>query len=101
MIARIAGTMIVSVVVLVVVSLLASLGLLWLTGVASISAVIGGVCGLAVAVVVDAVSPALERAGGGVGRMALHQERATQWTGSPSEVGRKEPPRAIREDTQK
>ena len=101
MIARKADTMIVSVVVLVVVSLLASLGLLWLTGDTSISAVLGGVCGLAVTVVVDAVSPAVERGGERVARMALHQERSTQWTGSPSEVGRKEPPRVIREDTQK
>jgi hypothetical protein len=63
MVARIAGSMIVSVAVLVGVSLLVSLGVLWLTGGAVTSAVIGTVCGLAAALVLDALSTAEGRAG--------------------------------------
>jgi membrane associated rhomboid family serine protease len=63
MVARIAGTMIVSVAVLVTVSLLVSFGVLWWTGGIAISASIGGVCGLAVAFAVEALTTAVRRAG--------------------------------------
>jgi hypothetical protein len=63
MVGRIAGTMIVSVAVLVTVSLLVSFGVMWWTGGTPISAPIGGVCGLAVAFVVEALVTAVRRAG--------------------------------------
>lgn len=56
MIARIAGTMLLSVIVFVIVSLLVSLGVLWLTGGVVRGAVIGVVCGFAAAFVVATVS---------------------------------------------
>jgi hypothetical protein len=59
-----AGTTIVFVAVLVVVSLLASLGVLWWTGSAIISAPIGGVCGLAAAFAVEASNTAMSLARG-------------------------------------
>jgi hypothetical protein len=61
MISRIAGTLLLSLVVFVVVSLLVSLGVLWLTGGVVRGAVIGVVCGLAAAFVVGAVSTAGRR----------------------------------------
>jgi hypothetical protein len=76
MVARIAGTMIVSVAVLVGVSLLVSLGVLWLTGSAVTSAVIGTVCGLAAALVLDALSTAEGRAG----------ERPGEWFRNENEL---------------
>jgi hypothetical protein len=45
MIARIAGTLILSAIVFVAVSLLVSLGVLWWTGGAARGAVIGVICG--------------------------------------------------------
>jgi hypothetical protein len=63
MIARIAGTVILSVIVFVVVSLLVSLGVLWLTGGVARGAVIDVMCGLAAAFAVGAVSTAVGRSG--------------------------------------
>ena len=60
MIARIAGSMVVSVAVLIVASLLAGFGLLWWTGSVLTSAAIGTMCGLAA---VFALHTAVERAG--------------------------------------
>ena len=62
MVVRMAGTSIVSVAVLVVVSLLASFGVLWWTGSVVVSAPIGGVCGLAAAFAVEASNTAKGRA---------------------------------------
>src|SRR5215207_2075293 len=64
MVARIAGSMIVSVGVLIVVSFLVSFGVLWWTGSILTSAAIGTMCGLAAAFVVDTLHNAVERAGG-------------------------------------
>jgi len=63
MLARIAGSMVVSVVVLIAVSLLASIGVLWWTGSIITSAAIGTMGGLAAAFAVDALRTAAERAG--------------------------------------
>ena len=63
MVARIAGSMIVSVAVLVVASFLVSFGVLWWTGSVITSASIGTMCGLAAAFAVDALHTAVERAG--------------------------------------
>ena len=63
MIARIAGTMFLSMIVFVIVSLLVSLGVLWLTGGVVRGAVIGVVCGFAAAFVVGTVSAVAERTG--------------------------------------
>jgi hypothetical protein len=59
----IAGTMLLSVIVFVIVSLLVSLGVLWLTGSVVRGAVIGVVCGFAAAIVLSAVSTVAERTG--------------------------------------
>jgi hypothetical protein len=59
-ISRIAGSLLLSLVVFVVVSLLGSLGVLWLTGVVR-GVVIGVVCGLGAAFVVGAASTAGRR----------------------------------------
>jgi hypothetical protein len=61
MIVRIVGAAIVSVAVLVTVSLLVSFGMQWWTGGMIISASIGGVCGLAAAFALEALSTALGR----------------------------------------
>jgi hypothetical protein len=63
MVARIAGSMVVSVAVLMVVSLLVGFGVLWWTGSVVISASIGTLGGLAAAFAVDALHAAAERAG--------------------------------------
>ena len=63
MVARIIGSMIVSVTILIVVSFLVSLGVLWWTGSAIIGTLIGTMCGLAAAFAVDALHTAVERAG--------------------------------------
>ena len=63
MVARIAGSMVVSVAVLMVVSLLVGFGVLWWTGSFVISASIGTLGGLAAAFAVDALHAAAERAG--------------------------------------
>jgi hypothetical protein len=63
MFARIAGSMIVSVAVLIVVSLLAGFGVLWWTGSVIASAVLGTMCGLVAAFAVNALHAAVERAG--------------------------------------
>ena len=63
MIAKIAGSMIVSVAVLIVVSCLVSLGVLWWTGSVIASAAIGTMCGLAAAFAMDALHTAVQRAG--------------------------------------
>jgi uncharacterized membrane protein len=64
MVARIAGSMIVSVGVLIVVSFLVSFGVLWWTGSILTSSAIGTMCGLVAAFVVDTLHNAVERAGG-------------------------------------
>jgi hypothetical protein len=61
MIARITGTVLLSLVVFVVVSLLLSLGVVWLTGGVLRGTVIGIVCGLAAAFVMSTVSTAVGR----------------------------------------
>jgi hypothetical protein len=61
MIARITGTVILSLIVFVVVSLLVSLGVVWLTGNVPRGAVIGVVCRLAAAFVISSVSTAVGR----------------------------------------
>ena len=63
MIARIAGTVILSAIVFVVVSLLVSLGVLWWTGGVARGAVIGVICGFSAACVVATVSTAVGRSG--------------------------------------
>jgi len=63
MVARIAGSMVVSVAVLIVVSLLVSFSVLWWTGSVITSAAIGTMCGLAAAFAVDTLHTALARAG--------------------------------------
>jgi hypothetical protein len=61
MVARIAGSMIVSVGVLLAVSLLVSFGVLWWTASVLTSAAIGTMCGLAAAFAVDALHAAVGR----------------------------------------
>lgn len=61
MIARIAGTVILSAIVFVVVSLLVSLGVLWMTDGVFRGALIGVICGTAAAFTVGAVSTAVGR----------------------------------------
>jgi uncharacterized membrane protein (DUF485 family) len=56
MFARVTGTILLSLVVFVVVSLLAGFGVVWLTAGALRGAVIGVVCGLAAAFVISSVS---------------------------------------------
>jgi ABC-type transport system involved in cytochrome c biogenesis permease subunit len=60
MVARIVGSMIVSVAALIVVSLLVSLGVLWWTASVITSSAIGTMCALAAAFTLDAL-PALRR----------------------------------------
>ena len=62
MVARIAGSMIISVAVLIVVSFLVSFGVLWWTGSILISAVTGALGGLAAAFAVEALHTAVGRA---------------------------------------
>lgn len=62
MLARIAGSMVVSVAVLLVVSLLVSLGVLRWTGSVITSAAIGTLCGLAAAFAMDSPYNAVRRA---------------------------------------
>ena len=61
MIARIAGTVILSAIVFVVVSLLVSLGVLWVTDGVFRGALIGVICGAAAAFTVGAVGIAVGR----------------------------------------
>ena len=61
MIARIAGTLILSLIVFVAVSLLVALGVLWWTGGLLSDAVIGVVCGFSAAFIVATVSTAVGR----------------------------------------
>jgi hypothetical protein len=68
MIPRIAGTVLLAMAVFVVVTLLVSLGVLWLTGGVLRGAVIGVVCGLAAAFVVGSVGTAVGRTGERPGR---------------------------------
>ncbi len=77
MIARIAGTVMLSLIVFVVVSLLVSLGVLWLTGGVVRGAVIGIVCGFAAAFVVATVSNIVGRGGDQPrGRVGNQNERS-------------------------
>jgi len=64
MIARIAGTMILSAIVFVVLSLLGSLGVQWRTGGVARGAIIGVICGFLAASVVVTVSTAVGRRSG-------------------------------------
>jgi len=61
MFARMAGTILLSLVVFIGVSLLVGFGVVWLTGGALRGAVIGVVCGLAAAFVISSVSIAVGR----------------------------------------
>jgi hypothetical protein len=63
MIARTVGTVLLSTVVFVVVSLLVSLGVLWWTGGLLSGVLIGVICGLAAAFTIGAVSTAVRRSG--------------------------------------
>jgi hypothetical protein len=63
MIARVAGTVILSTIGFMVVSLLVSLGVLWATGGVARGAPIGVICGSAAAFTVGAVSTAAGRSG--------------------------------------
>ena len=63
MVTRIAGSMVVSVAVLIVVSLLVSFGVLWWTGSVLTSTAIGTMCGLVAAFAMDSLRTAVERAG--------------------------------------
>jgi hypothetical protein len=65
MMARIAGTVILSLIVFVAVSLLVALGVWWWTGGLFTGAVIGVVCGFSAAFVVSSVSIAVRRSGDG------------------------------------
>lgn len=56
MIARMAGTVLLAAAVLIVVSVLVSLGVLWLTGGVLPGVVIGMICGFAAAFTIGAVS---------------------------------------------
>jgi len=83
MIARIAGSMVVSVAVLIVASLLAGFGLLWWTGSVLTSAAIGTMCGLAAAFAVNAVHAAVGRGG-----ERLRDENDRSSSGSNIDQGR-------------
>jgi hypothetical protein len=83
MVARIAGSVIVSVAVLIVVSLLVSFGALWWTGSVIASAVLGTMCGLAAAFTVDALHAAVERASEG-----LRDENDRSSSGGNADHGR-------------
>jgi hypothetical protein len=83
MVARIAGSMAFSVAVLIVVSLLASLGVLWWTGSVLTSAAIGTMCGLAAAFAVNAVHAAVGRGG-----ERLRDENDQSSSGSNFDQGR-------------
>ena len=61
MMARITGTVLLSVVIFVAVSVLVSLGVVWWTGGVFRGTVIGVVCGLAAAFVIGAVGTAVGR----------------------------------------
>ena len=63
MIARIAGTVVLSVIVFVAVSLLVALGVWWWSGGLLSGAVIGVICGFSAAFVVSSVSTAAGRSG--------------------------------------
>jgi hypothetical protein len=63
MIARAAGTVILSAIVFVVVTLLVSLGVSWWTGGLLSGALIGVICGLGSAFLIGAVSIAVGRSG--------------------------------------
>ena len=63
MLARIAGTVILSTIVFIVVSLLVSLGVLWWIGDVTRGALIGVICGTVAAFTVSAVSTAIGRSG--------------------------------------
>jgi uncharacterized membrane protein len=63
MIARIAGTVILSAIVFVVVSLLVGLSVIWLTGDVTRSAVTGVICGFSAAFVIATVSTVVGRSG--------------------------------------
>jgi hypothetical protein len=63
MVARIAGSMIVSVAVLIMVSLLVGFGVLWWTGSVIASAVLGTMCGFAAAFAVNTLHAAVGRGG--------------------------------------
>ena len=63
MIARMAGTVILSVIVFVVVTLLVGLGVSWWSGGVLSDAAIGVICGLAAAFLIGAVSIAVGRGG--------------------------------------
>jgi uncharacterized membrane protein YdjX (TVP38/TMEM64 family) len=74
MLARIAGTVVLSTIVFVVVSLLVGFGVAWLTGGALRGTVIGIICGLAAAFVTSTVSTAVGRSRG---RPAAENERSS------------------------
>ena len=63
MIARTIGTVLLSTIVFVVVSLLVSFGVLWWTGGLLSGVLIGVICGLAAAFTIGAVSTAVRRSG--------------------------------------
>ena len=63
MIARTVGTVLLSTIVFVVVTLLVSLGVLWWTGGLLSGVLIGVICGLAAAFTIGAVSTAVRRSG--------------------------------------
>jgi hypothetical protein len=73
MFTRIAGTVILSVIVFVVITLLVGLGLLKWTGGVYSSAVIGVICGLAAAFTISAVSTAVGRSGDRRGERLSHE----------------------------
>jgi len=83
MIARIAGNIILSATVFVVVSLLVGLGVSWWSGGLLSGAVAGVICGLAAAFVVGAVSMT-------VGRSAEHPR---EWRGDENERSGRGPDR--------
>jgi hypothetical protein len=83
MVARIAGSMIVSVAVLLAVSLLVSFGVLWWTASVLTSAAIGTMCGLAAAFAVNAVHAAVGR-----GAERLRDENDRSSSGSNIDQGR-------------
>ena len=88
MVARIAGSMIVCVAVLLAVSLLVSLGVLWWTGSVLTSTTIGTVCGLGAAFAVNALHAAVGREG----------ERLRDKSYLPSSGGIADPGRPSREE---
>ena len=61
--ARVAGTVILSTIGFIVVSLLVSLGMLWATGRVARGALVGVICGSAAAITVGAVSTVAGRSG--------------------------------------